>query len=102
MKLTGTGLVALAALAAVAIAGVMIWRNWPQIKEAFNPLSNKNVAYKATSAAVSAAVGREESLGGLLAEWFNPAARRVREMLEKPASPAKRVLVPIAYPGYSD
>jgi hypothetical protein len=103
MKLTGTGVMAFAALAAVAIGGLLLWRNWPKLKDSINPASRENVIYKGTSAAVSAAVGREESLGGLLAEWFNPATRKVAEMLKGPTSArVKPVLMPSRDPGYSD
>jgi hypothetical protein len=104
VKLTATGVLALAALAAV---GILAWRFSPDLKkvvtETLNPASRENIVNKPISAAVSAAVGREESLGGWLAEWLNPATRKVAEMLQGPTSArVKPVLAPSRDPGYSD
>jgi hypothetical protein len=102
VKLTATGVLAVAALAALVVGGLVLWRNWPKLKDSLNPASRENVANRGVAAAVSAATGREESLGGLIAEWFNPATRKVAELYGPSSARVKTVLIPSRDPGYSD
>lgn len=48
----------------------------------FNPASPGNVVNKGVTSLVSSATGREETFGGMLAEWFNPATRAVADSLK--------------------
>lgn len=54
----------------------------------FNPVNPLNIVNQGVTGIVSAITGREETFGGWLAELFDPATRRAREMLEDAPSPA--------------
>lgn len=62
-------------LALVAGLGVGAWFLFQRVRDALpavnpqwvNPMSDQNIAYQAANTAISAAVGREETLGG----WFH-------------------------------
>lgn len=78
-----TGLAMIGALAIAGAVGVMIWSriaraaegvgvmSWP---DAINPASTENVIYGGVNAAVSAAAGREETLGGAIYDFFHAPA----------------------------
>lgn len=69
MKLTGTGVVALAGV--LAVAGGAAWLFWKFGRNALNPLSRENAAYVSAGAVVETLTGgHESSVGGLLARWF--------------------------------
>jgi hypothetical protein len=86
MKLTGTGVLAVAALAAVGVGGYFLWKN----REWFNVSSDKNLASQGASAFVEAvtggaAAGGESSVGGLAArfrEWVSGDDDKIRDMLK--------------------
>lgn len=73
---TGVGLLAWLAVQRAAAALPSL----PQYPDALNPLSDQNWAYAATSGLVSAWTGRDETGGGLLAEFFNPGTREVNRL----------------------
>lgn len=85
IALTGTGVLGLGALAAIAVGLVVLFWNKKAIVAAINPLDEKNVANQTTNATVTALTGREETLGGWLADMFNPSAKAVTEMLNPSA-----------------
>jgi hypothetical protein len=71
--LSGGGVLALAALGVLASVGVFVYFRYggaikQTVTETLNPASEKNVVNQGVTAAVSAAVGREESLGGAVAD----------------------------------
>jgi hypothetical protein len=67
-----------AAGAGVAVAGEAA----RSVVAAVNPADDRNLANRAVSAAGAAITGDESwSLGGQLAEWFDPATRAVNESL---------------------
>jgi hypothetical protein len=94
MKITWTAgsVFALAGLAALAAFGVWLLLNRDRliggVKQAanlVNPASSENIANRAVTATVSSVAGREETLGGWLAEIFDPATRRVNREYQTPA-----------------
>lgn len=68
--LTGSGVLAVAAIGAAAVAALAAWKKGPQaIKDAanaVNPLNNNNVFAQGANAVTSSLTGRDETLGG----WF--------------------------------
>jgi hypothetical protein len=99
MRLTGTGVLALAALAAVGVLGLLMWRN-PQW---LNPASDKNLAYQAASDVASTIAGREETFGGLLRSWFSDDDEKITAMLKGSPSTSSRgggkvVVLPLPNP----
>lgn len=58
----------------VALAGVAAWwlykRGEKLVTEDLNPASEKNVANTAVNSVVSAVAGKEETLGGAVADWY--------------------------------
>ena len=69
-----------------------------EVGQAVNPLNRENIFNQAAGGAVTALTGREETLGGWLAEWFNPATREVARMLGAP--PATVASDPVETQGY--
>lgn len=67
-----------AGLGLVLIVGA-VWagRRVANVANAVNPLNPNNVAAQGANAIASAVTGREETLGGWLAELFDPATRAV-------------------------
>lgn len=68
VELSGSGVLAVAGL--VVVAGVLFYvgRWLYQRRQALNPASDQNVVNQAVNAGVSAVVGREETLGGAVAD----------------------------------
>lgn len=66
-------LAVLAALAALAVGGVVLYR----YRDKFNPLSQNNLAFTGANAVVTSVLGREESVGTAAYEAVsdNPLAR---------------------------
>lgn len=84
MNLSGSGVLAVAALAAVGVGGYLFWKN----REGFNPASANNYATQGASAIVAgitggAAAGGEDSVGGVaarFAEWVNGTDAKIEAM----------------------
>jgi hypothetical protein len=77
LDLTGSGVLALAAVAAVG--GLLLWKRKEiaAVAEAVNPASDQNHVNRGLSAVGEAVTGREGwSLGSQLADWFPSAAER--------------------------
>lgn len=77
VDLTGTGVLALAAVAAVA--GLLLWKRkeLAAVADAINPASDSNIVNRGVSSVGEAITGREGwTLGGQLADWFPSAAER--------------------------
>ncbi len=71
--LSGSGVVALVGLGLLAAVGVWLYVKGPAfLKKTFtqtlNPASDQNIVNQGVTSVVSAATGREESLGGLIAD----------------------------------
>lgn len=87
MKLYAT--VQLALLAALAVAGIFLWR-YLQVStplEIARDLKEKTplgIPARAIDSGITAATGREETLGGWFAELFDPATRAANAMLRSP------------------
>lgn len=104
MKLTGTGVLAVAALAALAVVGLVLWRKFPDVKRAaeqlvtrqLNPASSENLLYQADSAVVSSAVGYEETVGGALADWWFKVTHGGQDVVSVVTSDQVK---PVQYPG---
>lgn len=87
VNLSGTGILALAGLAALGLAGAWVYANRKTIASAaertvatFNPADDRNAAYSAVSAVGEAVTGRQGwTLGGQIADWFPSAAERELE-----------------------
>jgi hypothetical protein len=71
----GVGLV----LVVGAVWGIK--RALPAVGQAVNPLNAENVFNQAATGVVSQFAGRPETLGGWLAELFDPSTRAVAQML---------------------
>jgi len=56
----------------------------PVVGAALNPLDSENVFNQGVTGVVSQVTGREETLGGWLAELFDPGTRAVARMLGAP------------------
>lgn len=81
--LGGTGVLALAALAVLGFAAWYIYSKRAAILSSVNPADANNLANQAVTKLVTETTGREETLGGLIADWFNPAAREVNQLYSK-------------------
>lgn len=83
--LTGTGVLGLAFLVLLAVVGIYVFFNKKELIASVNPIDPNNLANKSVNATVSAATGRDETLGG----WFydllhsNPV-----DLPAKPATPS--------------
>ena len=89
----------LALLALAAVVGYVAWRAYRYLESmgdgsvtlgagiALKEKTPFGLPAKGIDAGISAATGREETLGGMLAEWFNPATRAANEMLDKSPLP---------------
>jgi len=62
----------------------------PAVGAAVNPLNRENFFNQAAGGVVTVLTGREETLGGWLAELFDPATRKVGEMLGAPPAAVGR------------
>lgn len=84
MKLTGSGVLALAALIAAAIAFIYLWKKKDVIASAVDPTSDKNLAYSGAGKIVSiVSGGAEESVGGVFArfrEWVSGDTAAIEKM----------------------
>lgn len=93
VKLTGSGVLALAGLIAALIAFFYLWKNKAGIVAAVNPLSDKNLAYQGAGQIVSAATGgAETTVGGLAArfrEWVSGDTAAIEAM--KIGTPQERI-----------
>lgn len=95
----------LAILAALAFAAYVAWKlfgkgafagaDW--LKQS-TPLGAPS---RAIDAGISAAIGREETLGGWLADLFNPSAREVNNIYRRQTPPADPFFGPSNMPGDS-
>lgn len=75
-----TGILGIAAVLGLVALGIFAYFKRDQIISAINPLDKENLANKAATALVTETTGREETLGGLFAEWFNPATRELARL----------------------
>lgn len=88
--------------AAVGIVGWLIFKygdgvaeKVAGVAEALNPMSGENIFYQTGNAVVGLATGKhDETLGGILADWFDPNAKAVNALYGKdqnsvPASTTK-------------
>jgi hypothetical protein len=71
--LSGSGVVALVGLGLLAALGIYVYMKGPAfikktVTETLNPASDQNIVNQGVTGVVSAATGREESLGGLIAD----------------------------------
>lgn len=88
MKLTGSGVLALAGLIAAAIGFFYFWSKKEQIADALNPASNRNIVSVAAGDVVAAATGGaaaggEDTVGGLFArfrEWVSGDSAKIDAM----------------------
>jgi hypothetical protein len=102
-------------LALAAIVGFLILKGWQAVKQlftgignffnrgygtAFNPASNQNVAYRAASAPVRTFTGRDETLGGFLADWLSPQGQALRNLGFKQNANATTVAKTSYKPGW--
>ena len=100
MRLSGSGVLAVVALAGAGLLVALLWK----YRERFNPASDKNLAYQGAGAVVAAATGgKETTVGGLLAsarEWLSGDEAKIEAMKRGAPpivkSPAKSVLAPVA------
>lgn len=75
MKIPAPFLIGAGAVAALAVAGVVLWHK----RELFNPASDKNLAYQGAGGIVSSltggvAQGGEDTLGGYVASLYESGA----------------------------
>ncbi len=92
--LTGSGLLALAGIAVVGFVGYKLYTWFRANPGAFNPASSANLANKATHAAVSAAVGYDETLGG----WVSDKVFALRHPGFTFSGPSQTRVKPISKP----
>jgi hypothetical protein len=99
MRITWTAgsILSLAGIVLLAIFGVWIWTQRERlaggVKQAanlVNPASSQNLANRAVTETVTTITGRQETLGGWLAEIFSGTTREANRQLEE-----SRVLNPI-------
>jgi hypothetical protein len=70
----------------------------PAVGAAVNPLNRENIFNQGAGGVVSVLTGREETLGGWLAELFDPATRELARVLGAP--PATVASNPVEAQGY--
>lgn len=79
--LSGSGVVALVGLGLLAALGIWVYWKGPAflkttVTQTLNPASDQNIVNQGVTGVVSAATGREESLGGMIADqvfaWTHP------------------------------
>lgn len=101
-RLTLTAGSVLVLFAIVAVAILYLWNRKKiasaaqTVADAVNPTKDTNLAYRAASSAASAVTGKNDSLGGIIADTFNPAARAVNKQYAAPniPSPTQTVVTP--------
>lgn len=76
-------------LAALAVAGLFLWRylkgkNPLDIARDLKESTPFGIPARALDSGISVATGREETLGGMLAEIFSSSTRAANEMLRTP------------------
>lgn len=99
LDLTATGVLALAAVA--AIAGLYLWNRRAigaavsGAVEAVNPASENNLINRGVSSIGQAVTGDDSwSLGGQLAEWLSPEVAEANEMMRaQPLPPVDRAIM---------
>jgi hypothetical protein len=79
----------LAMLAALGIAGIFLWRYLQgksplDVARDLKDSTPLGIPSRALDAGISSATGREETLGGFLAEIFDGSTRRANEMMRTP------------------
>lgn len=92
MKLTGSGVLAVAAVVSAVTGVVWLWPKLREVAAKVDPTSRDNAVYQATG-----------EIGTKVPDWFggifkSSAEKQVDEMLKKPAGPAptsKPVVKPI-------
>ncbi len=92
MKLTGGGVVALAALAAVGYVAWQVVSKKKEIGQAIsdlgnqvNPLSNTNVVITSADKAVQAVTGmKDDTLAGAVWRWWNPDQEAIDNQITAP------------------
>jgi hypothetical protein len=90
MKLSGSGVIALATVIGLGAAIAALWKNRAAVGAAVNPLSDRNLAYQGANALTQAITGNKvDTVGTQIANRFPGAAERaVNSMLSaKPLSP---------------
>jgi hypothetical protein len=60
-----------------------------------NPADDRNIVNRGVTAAVSAATGRDETLGGWLAGIFNPASRQAERINDPVVARARAGINPV-------
>jgi hypothetical protein len=105
VDLSGSGVLALSGVVAVvAVVGYLGWKFGPKLKtlatKTLNPASSENIVNQGVTAAVSGAVGYDETLGG----WISDKVFRLRHpgfLLNNPTSHRENLTIkPLA--GVSD
>lgn len=88
--LTGSGVLALAAVAAVGVLVIWKRKELAAVADAVNPASESNIVNRAVSSVGEAVTGREGwTLGSQLADWFPSAAEReLNRQWSQPAPPS--------------
>lgn len=76
-------------LAVAAFFGFIFWRylignSAFDISRDLKEKTPLGLPARAIDSGISAATGRDETLGGLFAEWFDPATRAANEMMRTP------------------
>lgn len=96
MKLTGTGVISIVGLVVAGVGAAFLYKEYKKHADAFNPTSDKNIAYQAANKILQTITGNKiDSVGTAVANNFPSAAEKaVNEML-KP-------IVLKARPGYYD
>lgn len=109
VTLTAGGLLALAGLAVLGVAGVWLYTKRGAIAAAageavglVNPADDRNLVNRGVSAVGEAVTGREGwTLGGQIADWFPSAAEReLGRQLRPSTSPATSEPEPYGLPPY--
>lgn len=92
--LTGGGVLALAGVSVLAVAGLWLYSKRGAIAKgaeravaAVNPADSRNVVNSAVTAVGEAVTGDKAwTLGGQFAEWFSPSVRAANDMIKAPAT----------------
>lgn len=90
MKISGSGILALAAIA----GGFLLWQKRAAISAALNPASDKNVAYSLSNEIIRAISGNKvDTVGTAIANVFPSAAEKaVAAMLKVPSAPMQTTI----------